>query len=102
MVDLIIVYLTTCPSLYTGGATISAAEQFLREKEEDHSYPGPLLRPLSYVEASYMALVGVGEGYNLELDDTTQDMYRRRTSTINLLNRHGKTASRICCFDSHK
>ncbi len=93
--------------MYTGGAAISAAEQFLREKKDEgyssSSYhTDPLLRPSSYIEASYMASVGLGDGYNLELDDTTEDVYHRKTSTINLLNDHGKIACRIRCFDSHK
>ncbi len=91
----------TCPSLYSGGAAISSADQFLREKEEDSSYPGfddPLLPQLSYFEASYLQPIGIGEGYNLKLDGTTHDIHKKRTSTVTLLNQRGKMACRVHCF----
>ncbi len=87
----------------TGGAAISVAEQFLREKQEDSCHvPGSPHSLLSYFEASYLSPIRIGERYSLELDGTTRDMHNRKTSTINLLSHDGTIAHRIYCFDSHK
>ncbi len=90
-------YLTSL-SLYLGGAAISSAEQFLMEKEDGSSYTGSDDPQLSYFQISYFQPIGLGEGYNLKLDDSTLDMHKNMASTVSLLNQSGKMACHIHCL----